>query len=100
MQEELDPYRALRECPVCNGNRLRAESLVVTLKGRTIADYVNLPITEALTLFDSLELHDREAIIATRILKEIRDRLRFLNDVGVGYLTLARSAALASASNS
>jgi excinuclease ABC subunit A len=93
VQEELDPYRALRECPVCNGNRLRAESLVVTLKGRTMADYVNLPISEALTLFDSLELHDREAIIATRILKEIRDRLRFLNDVGVGYLTLARSAA-------
>ncbi len=93
VQEELDPYRALRECPVCNGNRLRPESLVVTLKGRTIADYVNLPISEALTLFDSIELHDREAIIATRILKEIRDRLRFLNDVGVGYLTLARSAA-------
>ena len=93
VQEELDPYRALRECPVCNGNRLRPESLVVTLKGKTIADYVNLPISEALTLFDALELHDREAIIATRILKEIRDRLRFLNDVGVGYLTLARSAA-------
>ena len=93
VQEELDPYRALRECPVCNGNRLRSESLVVTLKGKTIADCVNLPISEALVLFDALELHDREAIIATRILKEIRDRLRFLNDVGVGYLTLARSAA-------
>jgi len=93
VQEELDPYRALRECPVCTGNRLRAESQVVTVKGRSMADYVNLPISEALTLFDSIELHDREAIIATRILKEIRDRLRFLNDVGVGYLTLARSAA-------
>ncbi|HYB96635.1 MAG TPA: excinuclease ABC subunit UvrA [Vicinamibacterales bacterium] len=92
-QEELDPYRALRECPVCNGNRLRAESLVVTVKGKTIADYVTLPISEALVLFDALELKDREAIIASRILKEIRDRLRFLNDVGVGYLTLARSAA-------
>ncbi len=93
VQEELDPYRALRECPVCNGNRLRPESLVVTLKGRTIADYVNLPISETLAVFEGLELHDREALIATRILKEIRDRLRFLNDVGVGYLTLARSAA-------
>ncbi len=93
VQEELDPYRALRECPVCNGNRLRQESLVVTLKGKTIADYVNEPISEALPWFEALELHDREAIIATRILKEIRDRLRFLNDVGVGYLTLARSAA-------
>ena len=93
VQEELDPYRALRECPACGGNRLRSESLVVTVKGKTIADYVNLPISEALVLFDALELHDREAIIAGRILKEIRDRLRFLNDVGVGYLTLARSAA-------
>ena len=93
VQEELDPYRALRECPVCTGNRLRPESQVVTVKGRSMADYVTLPISEALTLFDSIELHDREAIIATRILKEIRDRLRFLNDVGVGYLTLARSAA-------
>jgi excinuclease ABC subunit A len=93
VQEELDPYRALRECPVCSGNRLRPESMGVTVKGRTMADYVNLPISEALTVFDGLELFDREAIIATRILKEIRDRLRFLNDVGVGYLTLARSAA-------
>jgi excinuclease ABC subunit A len=93
VQEELDPYRALRECPVCGGNRLRPESLVVTVKGRTMADYVNLPVSEATAVFDGIELHDREAIIATRILKEIRDRLRFLNDVGVGYLTLARSAA-------
>ena len=93
VQEELDPYRALRECPVCLGNRLRSESLAVTLKGKTIADYVNLPISSALVVFEGLELQDREAIIATRILKEIRDRLRFLNDVGVGYLTLARSAA-------
>jgi excinuclease ABC subunit A len=93
VQEELDPYRNLRDCPVCSGNRLRAESLSVTVKGRTMADYVNLPVSEALTVFDGIELHDREAIIATRILKEIRDRLRFLNDVGVGYLTLGRSAA-------
>ncbi len=92
-QEELDPYRALRECPVCDGNRLRPESQSVTLKGKTMAEYVNLPIGSALAVFDAMELHDREAIIATRIMKEIRDRLRFLNEVGVGYLTLARSAA-------
>ena len=93
VQEELDPYRALRECPVCEGNRLRPESQSVTLKGKTMADYVNLPVSGALAVFDAIELQGREAIIATRILKEIRDRLRFLNDVGVGYLTLARSAA-------
>ena len=63
------------------------------VKGRTIADYVNLPISEALEVFDGLQLTDREAIIAERILREIQDRLRFLNDVGVGYLTLGRSAA-------
>ena len=93
VQEELDPYRGLRECPVCTGNRLRAESQSVKVKGKTIAEYVNLPVTKALKAFDDLELNERESRIATRILKEIQDRLRFLNDVGVGYLTLARSAA-------
>ncbi len=92
-QEELDPYRALRECPTCQGNRLRPESLGVTLKDKTIAEYVDLPISEALEVFDRMELHGREAIIAGRILKEIQDRLHFLNEVGVGYLTLGRSAA-------
>jgi excinuclease ABC subunit A len=93
VQEELEPYRALRECPACRGNRLRPESLSVRVKGKTIAEYVNLPVTRALIAFDELQLNDREALIATRILKEIQDRLRFLSDVGVGYLTLARSAA-------
>ncbi|MFN2447704.1 MAG: excinuclease ABC subunit UvrA, partial [Vicinamibacterales bacterium] len=93
VQEELDQFRALRECPACHGNRLRPESLAVKVKGRTIADYVNLPISRGLDVFDGLEMSEREALIASRILKEIRERLRFLNDVGVGYLTLARSAA-------
>ena len=93
VQEELEPYRSLRECPACGGNRLRPESLSVKVKSRSIADYVNLPVTRTLEVFDSLQLTGRESMIATRILKEIQDRLRFLNDVGVGYLTLARSAA-------
>jgi excinuclease ABC subunit A len=63
------------------------------VKGRTISEYVNLPIAEAIAVFETLSLTDREAIIAERILREIQDRLRFLNDVGVGYLTLGRSAA-------
>ena len=92
-QEDLDPFRALRECPACHGNRLRPESLAVTLKGKTIADCVNLPVSEALVLFNGIELQARDLLIANRILKEVRDRLRFLDDVGVGYLTLARSAA-------
>jgi excinuclease ABC subunit A len=92
-QEELEPYRSLRPCPTCQGQRLKLQSLSVKVKERTLSDYVNLPIAEALDVFDGLYLTDREAIIAERILKEIQERLRFLNDVGVGYLTLGRSAA-------
>jgi excinuclease ABC subunit A len=92
-QDELDPFRSLRPCPTCGGQRLKQQSLSVKVKARTIADYVNLPISEALDVFDGLYLTDREAIIAERILREIQERLRFLHDVGVGYLTLGRSAA-------
>jgi excinuclease ABC subunit A len=92
-QAELDTYRSLRACSACGGQRLRPESLGVRVKGRTVADYVDLPISEALSVFDNLQLTDREAIIAERILREIQDRVRFLHDVGVGYLSLGRSAA-------
>ena len=92
-QENLEPYRALRTCPACNGERLKPQSRAVRVKGRTISEYVALPIAEAVRVFDSLELTDREALIANRILREIRDRIHFLHDVGVGYLTLGRSAA-------
>ncbi|HXE80759.1 MAG TPA: excinuclease ABC subunit UvrA [Vicinamibacterales bacterium] len=93
VQEQLDAYRALRPCAACKGTRLRAESRAVRVKGRTIAEYVDLPISEASHVFDRLELTERERLIADRVLREIQDRLRFLNDVGVGYLTLGRSAA-------
>ena len=92
-QENLEPYRALRPCPACQGARLKPQSRAVRVKGRTMPEYVELPISEALRVFQQLELSDREALIASRILREIRDRLRFLDDVGVGYLTLGRSAA-------
>ena len=93
VQEDLEPYRTLRECPACHGLRLKPQSLAVKVKGRGIADYVNLPISDAVELFDGFELTEREAMIASRVLREIRERLRFLYDVGVGYLTLNRSAA-------
>ena len=92
-QADLEQFRTLRACAVCEGRRLKAESLGVRVKGRTMADYVDLPISEAMAAFDTLQLTDREAIIAERILREIQERLRFLHDVGVGYLTLGRSAA-------
>jgi excinuclease ABC subunit A len=91
-QEELDEFRTLRTCPACNGERLKPESRAVRVKGRRIAEYVALPVSEAVHVFGALELTDRESIIAGRILKEIHDRLRFLNEVGVGYLTVGRSA--------
>src|SRR6266576_4313549 len=92
-QEELEPYRSLRPCPTCHGQRLKQESLSVKVKNRTMSDYVDLPISEALEVFDTLYLTDREMLIAERVIKEIQERLRFLYDVGVGYLTLGRSAA-------
>ena len=92
-QEELETYRALRPCPACHGERLKPQSRSVRVKGRTISEYVALPVASALDVFHGLELTDRETIIAERILKEIQERLGFLNDVGVGYLTLGRSAA-------
>jgi len=92
-QEGLEPYRALRPCLSCHGERLRSESRAVRVKGRRLADYVSQPIAEALPMVEAMELSEREFLIAGRVLKEIRDRLRFLSDVGVGYLTLSRSAA-------
>ena len=91
-QEDLDVYRSLRPCPACHGERLKPQSLAVKVKGRTMSGYVNLPISEAYDVFNGLELSERENLIAGRVLKEIQDRLRFLYDVGVGYLTLGRGA--------
>ena len=92
-QELLAPLRSLQPCPECGGERLRPESRAVRVKGRTVADFVHLPITEAAGQFAALDLTEREAMVAGRVLREIRDRLGFLRDVGVGYLTLARAAA-------
>ena len=92
-QEALGSYRSLGSCPACHGERLRPESRAVRVKGRTLSDCVNLPIREAHDLFDGLELDERESLVAERVLREIRQRLTFLTDVGVGYLTLARGTA-------
>ncbi len=92
-QETLEVYRSLQPCAACGGERLRPESRAVRVKGRRMAAYVMVPLSKALPLFESLELNEREHLIAGRVLKEIRERLRFLVDVGVGYLTLARGAA-------
>ncbi len=92
-QEALEPFRALRPCPACEGARLKPEARAVRVKGRRVSDYVGLPIADVLPVFETMELSEREHLIAGRVVREIRDRLRFLADVGVGYLTLGRSAA-------
>ncbi len=92
-QERLEPLRSLQTCPSCQGQRLRPESRSVRFKDRTMADYVELPVGEASSVLAGIVLSEREALIAGRVLSEICDRLRFLDDVGVGYLTLARSTA-------
>jgi excinuclease ABC subunit A len=92
-RDALESYRTIRACPACGGERLKPSSRAVRVKGRTISEYVGLPVSEALAVFNGLELTEREKLIASRILREIQDRLRFLSDVGVGYLTLGRSAA-------
>ena len=92
-QEALEGYRTLQPCPACAGRRLRPESCAVRVQGRTLADYVNVSVTDALAMIEGLELRARESRVAGRVAREIRDRLRFLCDVGVGYLTLARGAA-------
>jgi excinuclease ABC subunit A len=92
-REALEPLRGLRRCPGCEGERLRPESRAVRVKGQTIAEYVSLPISDALRAFESFQFTERENLVAGRLLREICDRLRFLDDVGVGYLTLGRSAA-------
>jgi len=80
-------------CPDCKGARLRADSLAVRLGGRGIADYASLPIEDAVEAFGEIKLKPREEQIAGLVLREIRNRLQFLQTVGLGYLTLDRTSA-------
>lgn len=86
----LARYRGKTICPQCNGTRLKPEAGYVKVGGKAISQLVDLPITQLQDFFDNLELSDHDASIAKRILLEINSRLRFLNDVGLGYLTLNR----------
>ncbi|MDE6222811.1 MAG: excinuclease ABC subunit UvrA [Muribaculaceae bacterium] len=83
-------YRGKTVCPDCHGARLRPEALYVKVGGKTIADLVRMPVAELLDWFNNLALSETDELIASRILLEIRNRLTFLNEVGLGYLTLDR----------
>jgi excinuclease ABC subunit A len=94
---ELDEYMVEKPCTTCGGRRLKPESLAVTLAGQNLGDLVQLSITDALHFFESVPVRNNgkpglDPEIAAPILKEVRERLRFLNDVGLEYLTLGRSA--------
>ena len=95
---ELEAYMLAVACSACGGHRLKPESLAVTIDGRNIGQLVDLAITESLAFFDTVPVRDAERAIgldreiAGPILKEVRERLRFLVDVGLDYLTLGRSA--------
>lgn len=86
----LARYRGKTTCPACKGGRLKPEALYVKVGGKHIAEIVSMPITEAKSFFDHLQLSDNDAAIAKRLLTEINCRLQFLIDVGLGYLTLDR----------
>ena len=86
----LARYRGKTVCPKCHGTRLRPEANYVKIGGRSISDLVELPVYELKAFFDRLELTEHEQQVARRILTEIRNRLQFLLDVGLGYLTLNR----------
>jgi len=93
IREEIERYMNIHPCPVCEGSRLKAESLFVKVNGKSIYEVSSLSITQALYFFESLKLNSREKAIAQPILKEVLARLKFMTDMGLDYLTLHRSSA-------
>ncbi len=98
VREQLEAYMVEQPCPTCGGKRLRPESLAVLVGGKSLGDVVDLAVTKALAFFEGLPLRGNgrggglDPEIAGPILKEVKDRLRFLNNVGLDYLTLGRAA--------
>ena len=100
MRADIEDCMSETPCPACGGKRLKPSALAVTVGGLSIADFSELPVTEALSFMDGLVLTEKEMLIAERILKEIKARLGFLLSVGLGYLTLSRAAATLSGGES
>ncbi|CBE69390.1 MAG: excinuclease ABC subunit A [Candidatus Methylomirabilis oxygeniifera] len=97
VREEIENYvkrlASIRPCPTCQGARLRRETLAIKIDGKSIADVTRYSVKAALRFFQELELSEKDREIARRILKELRERLTFLVNVGLDYLTLDRTAA-------
>ncbi len=92
MRSYVGKFMSDRKCPVCEGTRLRPESRSVTVSGKSISEVVEMPIKNSKKFFDEVELNEMELYIAKEILKEIKERLKFLADVGLDYITLDRSS--------
>lgn len=92
LREEFEKFMAVKPCTTCHGARLKPEALSILVGHKTIEEVTNFTIQEAADFFDQLSLTDRELVIGEQILKEIKARLGFLNNVGLDYLTLSRSA--------
>jgi excinuclease ABC subunit A len=92
IREELTPYMSVMPCPTCNGARLKPEALHIMVGGLNIQQVTALPIRDGQVFFDQLSLSDKDQEIARRILKEIRERLGFLVNVGLDYLSLDRTS--------
>ena len=100
MRADIEECMSEVNCPECNGRRLKKTALAVTVGGMNIAEFTELSIFKALEFIDGLELNEKDAMIAERIIKEIKARLGFLVSVGLGYLSLSRSAATLSGGES
>ncbi|APH03633.1 excinuclease ABC subunit UvrA [Bacillus weihaiensis] len=92
IREQMEKYMGQQHCPTCKGHRLKRESLAVLIQGNHIGEITKLSVQDSLNFFDSLTLTEKEMKIANLIFKEISERLGFLNNVGLDYLTLNRSA--------
>jgi excinuclease ABC subunit A len=92
-RERIEEYMSFRPCPVCKGARLKPEVLAVTVGDKNIHEFTQMSVTRALQFLDELVLTETEQLIGARIVKEIRERLTFLDNVGVGYLQLDRASA-------
>ncbi|MBZ2175926.1 excinuclease ABC subunit UvrA [Schnuerera sp. xch1] len=92
MRNKIDEYMAEIPCHTCEGNRLKEEVLAVKIGGLNISEVTDLSISKAIKFFENLKLNKRQQLIGKQVLKEIKERLRFLQDVGLDYLTLSRSA--------
>lgn len=92
VRKEIDKLMTACPCEVCHGKRLKKEVLGITIEGRSISDITEMPIARLTEFFKSLTLSNRDTLISAPIFKELKERVKFLNDVGLGYLNLARAS--------